>query len=217
MREPFSPYVEKQYPADAVVIACGLPATNKTFTMEVVARLKGYPMLQTDVIRRELLDGKDFFDEAVASSFEQRSRVYEEMFRRATAVLDSGRGVILDATFVTQALRGRAAELAAGHEKPLVIQENRCSEAHSLGIIRARNRDRSDSNALSRQAYLNNKELFEPVDLNGLQERFPTLKIIHLLVDTGSDSAQGWHVIGRNETRVPAVAGPPHPVNEVTP
>jgi predicted kinase len=199
MHEPFATCVEREYPSRAVVIACGLPATNKTFSMEVVARLKGYPVLRTDAIRRELLETEEFFDERVASSFEQRSRVYKEMFRKAEATLDSGQGVILDATFVTQALRERAAELAVRHGIPLVIQENRCSEQHSLEIIRTRMREESDSNAVSRQAYRNNKELFEPVDIRALATRFPGLTITHVVVNSDSEKAEEWQVVDRSQ------------------
>ena len=44
MRVPFKEFVQKEMEADAVLIACGLPATNKTETMEVIARLKGYEL-----------------------------------------------------------------------------------------------------------------------------------------------------------------------------
>ena len=38
MREPFVDFMEKEIDKDSVVITCGLPATNKTETMEVLAR-----------------------------------------------------------------------------------------------------------------------------------------------------------------------------------
>ena len=50
MKIPFKQFVEEKIESDAVLIACGLPATNKTETTEVIARLKGYEMLRTDLI-----------------------------------------------------------------------------------------------------------------------------------------------------------------------
>ncbi len=65
------------------------------------------------MIRLEVLKGQDIFDDKVASSPENRKKVYEEMFRQAEAALkSSSSGLILDATFFTQDLRARAAELA---------------------------------------------------------------------------------------------------------
>ncbi|HNS91134.1 MAG TPA: hypothetical protein PKJ72_13915, partial [Deltaproteobacteria bacterium] len=66
-----------------VIIACGLPATNKTETTEVIARIKGYTMLRTDIIRREVLKDEDIFDEKVASDMDKRKLVYDTMFSRA--------------------------------------------------------------------------------------------------------------------------------------
>ena len=199
MKEPFAAYVEKEYGADPVVIACGLPATNKTETMEVVERLKRYRMLRTDLIRREILKGEDIFDEKVASSMEKRTLVYDEMFRLAAETVAAGRGVILDATFVSQELRARAAEVASRHGKVLVIQQTRCLQEYSLHKISKRTREDYESNALTPQAYFNNKRKFEPVDLDDLKARFPELRIMHLIVDTSSDREEDWYVVEREE------------------
>lgn len=53
MKVPFKEFVKKELPENAVLIACGLPATNKTETMEVIVRLRGYAMLRSDLIRLE--------------------------------------------------------------------------------------------------------------------------------------------------------------------
>jgi len=197
MREPLAEYVRDHYGDDPVLIACGLPASNKTESMEVVSRIKGYTILRTDMIRRDVLKNEDIFDEKVASSMDKRRLVYDEMFRRAGEIVSSGVGVILDATFVTQALRIRAAQVAAENKKLLMIQETRCTEEYSLNKISKRTRENYESNALTDQAYYNNKSNFEPVDLDDLENRFPSLGIVHLLVDTNSDLEEDWHVIER--------------------
>jgi predicted kinase len=199
MKEPFVAYVKEHYGVDPVVIACGLPATNKTETMEVVERLKGYRVLRTDMIRKEVLMGEDIFDEKVASSMEKRTLVYDEMFRLAGETVAGGRGVILDATFVSQALRVRAAEAAARHGKVLIIQQTRCSEEYSLNKISRRTRENYESNALTSVAYYNNLKKFEAVDLDDLKARFPSLRILHLTVGTESDLEEDWYVVGREE------------------
>ena len=198
MREPFKAFMERELGADTVLIACGLPASYKTETTEVIARLKGYRILRTDLIRLEVLKNEDIFDEKVASNMDKRKQVYDEMFRMADALASEGKGVILDATFVTQSLRRRAAEVAAKHHKILVIQQTQCPEEVSLKRILKRNKENYESNALTKQAYLNNKNKFERVDLEDLKERFPDLTVDHLLVDTTSDSEEEWFVIDRN-------------------
>jgi predicted kinase len=197
MRVSFKEFVKKDMVDDAVLIACGLPATNKTETMEVVARLKGYTMLRTDLIRKEVLEGEDIFDEKVAADMDKRKMVYDTMFTRADDLASQGRGVIMDATFVNQRLRIRAAEVAARNKKTLVIQQTFCPEEYSLNKISKRTKENYESNALTPQAYLNNKKKFEPVDLDDLKGRFPSLSIIHLLVDTASDSEDEWYVIDK--------------------
>ena len=197
MREPFKEFIEREFGTEVVLIACGLPASYKTETTEVIASLKGYEILRTDLIRREVLKNEDIFDEKVASNMEKRTQVYDEMFRMADDLARKGEGVILDATFVTQSLRRRAAEVAARHNKTLVIQQTQCPQQVSLIRISRRTKENYESNALTEQAYLNNKKKFETVDLGDLKELFPELKIEHLLVDTTSDLEEEWFVIDR--------------------
>ena len=199
MKIPFKEFVEKEIVDDAVLIACGLPATNKTETTEIIARLKGYEMLRTDVIRREVLKGEDIFDEKIASNMDKRTLVYDTMFSMADELSSQGRGVILDATFVTRSLRKKAAGVAAKNRKIFIIQQTQCPQEYSLDKISRRTRENYESNALTEQAYLNNKNKFESVDLDDLKQLYPELRIIHLLVDTGSDSDDEWFVIGKVE------------------
>jgi hypothetical protein len=197
MREPFVPFMEREIEPDSVVITCGLPATNKTETMEVLARLTGHMILRTDLIRREVLKGEDVFDENVASDMDKRTRVYEMMFKMAADLTAKGQGVILDATFVSQELRRRAAEVAARSGKTFVIQETRCPQTYSLNKIAQRTREDYESNALTPQAYHNNVRKFESVDLDDLKKRHPRLQIVHLTVDTAHDDENGWFVIDK--------------------
>ena len=197
MKVPFKEFVVKEMEDDAVLIACGLPATNKTETMEVIARLKGYEMLRTDLIRQEVLKGEDIFDEKVAADMDKRKLVYDTMFSRANDLASEGKGVIMDATFINQRLRMRAAEVAAQNNKTFIIQQTQCPEEYSLTKISKRTKENYESNALTPQAYFNNKERFEPVDLEEIKARFPNLSTVHLVVDTASDSEDEWYVIDK--------------------
>lgn len=197
MREQFTDFVEREIEDDAVLIACGLPATNKTETMEVIARIKGYTILRTDLIRRDVLKGEDIFDEKVASNMDKRKLVYDRMFSLADELASQGKGVILDATFISQSLRKRAAEVAARNNKTFIIQQTSAPEAYSLDKISKRTKENYESNAITPEAYYNNLKKFEPVDLDELKELFPGLSIVHLVVDTASDTEDGWYVISK--------------------
>ena len=196
MKEPFVKYVEEELGGGFLLIACGLPGTWKTETTEEVAKIKGYPLLRSDLIRLEVLKGEDIFDEKVASNMSKRTAVYDEMFQQADEALDRSDGVILDATFVTQELRKRAAEIAARHKRGFVILQTDCPQEVSIGRILKRTKEDYQSNALTEQAYLNNKEKFEAVDLDDLKSLYPNLSITHLIVDTQYDPPEDWYIVG---------------------
>jgi predicted kinase len=197
MREPFVSFMKSELGPGTVLIACGLPASYKTETTEVIADLKGYTILRSDLIRLEVLKNEDIFDEKVAANMNKRTLVYDEMFRRAHELAAEGTSMILDATFVTQALRRRAAEVAAQHGMKLVIQQTQCPREVSLRRISQRTKENYESNALTEQAYTNNVNKFEPVDLEDLKGIHPDLSISHLLVDTTSDATEEWSVVGK--------------------
>ncbi len=196
MKEPFVKFVERDLPTGVLLITCGLPGTWKTETSEEISRIKGYPILRSDLIRLEVLKGENVFDEKVASDMSKRTMVYDETFRRADEALEKGDSIILDATFVTQSLRRRAAEIAAKHNKTFVILQTHCPQEVAIARILRRTQEDYESNALTEQAYLNNKKKFEEVDMDDLKRLYPGLNIIHLTVDTRYDPPQDWYIIG---------------------
>jgi predicted kinase len=196
LKKPFAKFVESGLGAGVLLITCGLPGTWKTETSEEISRIKGYPVLRSDLIRLEVLKGENVFDEKVASDMSKRTMVYDETFRRADEVLEKGDSVILDATFVTQSLRRQAAEIAARHNKTFVILQTHCPQEVATARILRRNQEDYKSNALTEQAYLNNKKKFEEVDVDDLKTLHPRLKIIHLIVDTQYDPPEDWYIIG---------------------
>jgi len=196
LKEPFAKFIETELGIGFLLIACGLPGTWKTEITEEVAKIKGYPILRSDLIRLEVLKNEDIFDEKVASNMDKRIMVYDEMFRQADESLSKGDGVILDATFVTQSLRRQAAAIAAKHNLTFVILQTDCPQEVAIGRILRRTKQDYVSNALTRQAYLNNKKKFEEVDLDDLKDSYPDLSIIHLIVDTQHDPPEEWYIIG---------------------
>jgi predicted kinase len=197
MKEPFASFVKKELEPRTLLITCGLPASYKTETAEEVSKIKGYPILRSDLIRLEVLKNEDIFDAKVAGNMNKRLSVYDEVLRRADELAAKGKGgLILDATFVTQDLRRRAAEIAAKNKMTFVILQTSCPQEVSLARIKKRTKEKYESNALTEEAYLANKNKFEPVDIDDLKKKYPTLKVTHLTVDTCHDETDRWYVVG---------------------
>ena len=195
MERSFSEVIESEIPKNCVLISVGLPGSWKSPVTEEIARLKGFQILRSDIIRLEVLKGEDVFDHKVASDPDRRKKVYEEMFRQAENLLKTTRdGVILDATFFTQELRARAAELAEKAHRAFVIAECACTEEKSIERILKRTRENYESNALTQEAYLNNKALFQPIDTVELKMKFKTLPIVYLTIDTEYDTLLDWKI-----------------------
>jgi predicted kinase len=195
MEKSFSKVIESEVPKNCVLISVGLPGSWKSPVTEEIAKMKGFQILRSDMIRLEILKGDDIFDNKVASDPNRRRRVYEEMFRRAENTLKTDKnGLILDATFFTQELRSQAAELAEKFSQTFVIAECVCTEEKSIERILKRTKENYESNALTREAYLNNKAIFEPVNIEDLKNRFKTLLMIHLTIDTEHDTPPDWKI-----------------------
>ncbi len=195
MEKSFSKVVESEIPKESMLISVGLPGSWKSPVTEEIARVKGFQILRSDMIRLEVLKDRDIFDNKVASDPDNRRRVYEELFRRAEAALQTeSEGLILDATFFTQELRLRAAELAEKAHRTFVIAECVCTEERSIQRILKRTKENYESNALTREAYQNNKVLFQIVDIAGMKKRFQTLPIVHLIIDTEYDAPSDWKI-----------------------
>ena len=196
MREPFSKFIKMKLGDGLLLITCGLPATMKTETSEEISKIKGYPIIRSDLVRKEVLQNEDIFDEKIASSMDKRLLVYDETFRQAEESLSKKGNVIIDATFITQSLRRRAASIADRHNKAFVILQTQRPRGIALAKIAGRSKEDYESNALTEQAYVNNEKKFEEVDIEDLKALYPQLSIIHLLLDTTQDTPGEWYIIG---------------------
>jgi predicted kinase len=195
MERGFTEVIQSEIPKDCVLISVGLPGSWKSPVTEEIAKMKGFQILRSDLIRIEVLKGLDVFDNKVASNPKNRKKVYDEMLRQAAEALKtSTQGLILDATFFTQDLRSRAAELAQKANRTFVIAECVCTEEKSIERILKRTKENYESNALTREAYLNNKALFQPVDIKDLKRKFKTVPMIHLTIDTEYNNLPDWKI-----------------------
>jgi uncharacterized protein len=200
MKEPFVSFIKAKLETRTLMITCGLPASYKTETSEEISKIKGYTILRSDLIRLEVLKNEDIFDAKVAGNMNKRLSVYDELFRRADEVASKNKGgMILDATFVTQELRERAAEIAAKNNMPFVIIQTSCPQEVSLDRIKRRTKEKYESNALTEEAYIANKNKFEPVNIDAIKKKYSILKITYLTVDTCHDEMNRWFIIGEEK------------------
>lgn len=181
--------------AAMLVITCGLPGTGKSTIAGHIAKELHAKHLMTDEIRRRILSETVVGDPAQAGDMGRRLLVYEELFRQAEPLLAAGGSVLLDATFINRSLRQRAAGLAARYGCGFMIVQTTCRPETAIRRITARDARISRSNALQEEAYWNNAMLFETPDLPLIKERWPSLRLIYLVLDTDAEDTQGWRII----------------------
>ncbi|MCA9178452.1 MAG: AAA family ATPase [Planctomycetales bacterium] len=120
-------YVD-QFARPLLLVVRGLSGTGKSTMAETIADAFGAPLLQTDVVRRELQtpgasgDGYGEGDYTEA----RRLAVYDRMLAGAVKSLEVGRTVVLDGTFLKRSLRRRAANLASSFGAEFLVVNCQC-------------------------------------------------------------------------------------------
>lgn len=128
----------------------GLPGTGKSTVAEHLSLATGAMVLGTDAVRRSLsavgeLTGPVGGYGVGMYSAADKARVYTEVLLQARELLESGRSVILDASWIDPDERRRAAVLADEVHAELVQLRCHCPEA--LANERIRQRPAGDSDA----------------------------------------------------------------------
>lgn len=136
--------------SERLVLAIGgLVATGKSTVAKLVARRLGAPRVVADRVRRRLLAGAEGHELAWAPELSER--VYAGLLARAAEVLASGRSVVLDACFASEARRRQAAALAARHGARFVLAICDAPEEDIVARLRLRDvRDGADWEKLAR-------------------------------------------------------------------
>jgi uncharacterized protein len=169
-------YAEGRTAALAAVAVGGLIGSGKSTLAEALGRAMGVPVLSADRVRKALAGVRAIEpapDRAYSAAFS--ARTFDELFRRAALVLDSGRGVVLDATFRARDLRVRARDLARHHGRRFLFAETVCDEATLRDRLRRRAAGPSVSDAGEGLLERIRAE-FEPVAELGVRE--------HVRIDT---------------------------------
>ena len=196
-------YAEARTGAPPVIAVGGLIGSGKSTLAEALGRTRGVPVITADRVRKALAGVRATEpapEHAYSAGFS--ARTFDELFRRAVIVLDSGRGVVLDATFRARDLRLRARDLARRHGRRFLFAETVCDE----GTLRERLRRRAAGPSVSDagEGLLERvRAEFEPVTELGAGE--------HVRVDTsGPSEAAVAAVLAslRAEAAGPARPGP---------
>lgn len=124
------------------VIVRGLVGTGKTTVASALASTLGMEILQTDKIRREMLQETRESGAYGTGRYtsENRIAVYERMLDYASARLSERISVILDACFLSQDLQQRVRALTETTGVPLLIVDCQCPDTIATERIIARSR-----------------------------------------------------------------------------
>jgi aminoglycoside phosphotransferase family enzyme/predicted kinase len=132
-------YAEPRAGVGPVIAVGGVIGAGKSTLADALGRALDLPVIDSDRTRKALA-GVPATQPAPADAYTPAftDRTYGEVFRRAEVVLDSGRGVILDATFRGRLLRLGARELARRHRRPFRFVEAICDDTTLRARLRAR-------------------------------------------------------------------------------
>lgn len=133
-------------PTEPMVIAVGgVLASGKSTIANQLGSLLSVPVVEADRTRKELLGispWEPVHERAWQGAYSpsRTAEVYDELFQRAGVVLDSGRTIIVDASFRAEAMRRKARELAEARSLRFVFVE--CRAPHKVCRERLRRRER---------------------------------------------------------------------------
>lgn len=126
-----------------LVLVGGLPGTGKSTLAGLLAGAKGWPVLSTDQLRKELAgieahtSAATTFEDGIYTP-EMTERVYSRMLVQAGHLVSRGQSVILDASWRDPAVRRRAADLADATFSELVAIE--CRAPRDVAVRRLEQR-----------------------------------------------------------------------------
>jgi aminoglycoside phosphotransferase family enzyme/predicted kinase len=127
-----------------LVLVGGAPGTGKSTVARGLGEARGWPVLRSDLVRKELA-GLAPTDRSGAAGVgggiygpDRTDATYDELLERAAAHLEGGTTVVLDASWTDAEHRDRARRLAGRHHAEVV--ELRCEVRAEVAAARIRRR-----------------------------------------------------------------------------
>ncbi len=164
-----------------VVAVGGMIASGKSTAADAIGELLAAPVISSDRTRKRLM-GKSptesMKSDVWSGPYSEKSthEVYDELLRRAGIVVDSGRPVVVDASFRTRALRQSIHELASQRGVPFTFVE--CVSPRQVCLARLKQRERGGPHESDARSALFDEfaKTYEPVvELPGAEhERLDT-------------------------------------------
>lgn len=179
-------------PAPYLIITCGLTGTGKSTIMNEIAKDKGFMVLASDRIRKQLVGISpeehryEKFDEGIYSK-EFTERTYLRMIEEGKKPLMQGKSVVLDACFPKKWQRQKAFESAKEAQAKFLCIEFTCPEEEAKRRLTKRFDSKEGISDGRWEIYLAQKESFEMVD-----EFSPEF---HIVVDTSGSKEESVNII----------------------
>lgn len=147
----------------ALIAMTGLSGTGKSTVAESIVRATGARYAVADVVRKQLatLEGAAgaAWGEGIYTP-EWTARTYDRLFEIAREQLQQGHPVVLDATFLQEDLRQRAADTAAKAGVPFVLVESVCDDDVVRERLAARQRAGTSPSDATEAVYRRQRERF---------------------------------------------------------
>lgn len=180
-------YVRGPLPA-AIVAVCGLTGSGKSTIARVLGARTGYQILNSDVVRKQMagVPLTSHAREAYGAGLYSESAdalTYERLVNHAESCLQTGKGVIIDATFKNPTHRRKLIELSARLRVPLFFGECRASEATSLRRLQEREKKAGEVSDATVEVYLRQRDEFVPLSEIPDSQR--------MILDTEEDAENG--------------------------
>lgn len=178
-----------------LVGVAGLIASGKSTVAHALAQRTGAPVVSSDRTRKQMagiapvtrLQDSGFSGAYRASVTEE---VYTEVLRRAEVVLRSGRSVIIDASFRSNAHRARLFALGARVGVPVRLVECRVSREVALARLEKRALDPTAVSDGRKEIWDDFAARFEPIS--------ELAEDVHIVLDTESSLSKNLSVLSKH-------------------
>ena len=152
----------------AVIIVCGIAGSGKSTIARTLSARTGYQILNSDVVRKQLAGisvtsraAEEYGKGLYSDSF--NALTYQTLLQRAQECLESGKGVIVDATFKDPQHRRQFTELSRRLRLPGLFVECRASKERTLDRLKRRQQQPGEVSDATVAVYLRQREEFVPL------------------------------------------------------